>query len=476
MKRVVSVLCAVLLALTLLMPASLAAGSASAVIILSSSGVTLGDNVKVTIKYTASEGIGSWNIHLKYDKSMLQYVGGADGGGAGVLQFVGSRDSENVKTFTQTVTFKTLKVGSTAVSTNTIDIVSAAAISKMAVSDASAIIKIKEKPEDTTKATTKPSSGTGTSSGTTERVTSAAASNADLSSLQISPGTLSPAFSPSRTAYAVSVDYTTTSLVVSAQTANPHSVKTLSSTALQVGDNTIAVTVTAPSGKQKVYKITVTRGESPLKGFQITVGAVTYTPVYEGLKAPGKNFTATNVTYDNQTLKAYAARGGVYTLVCLLSPSGEKVWFMYDAPSAKFTKYKTVSTKAVTYVILEMESGAAVPAGYVLQNTSIDGEQIAAFVGDGGDTVIVNAMKPDGMKGLYYYDAKDGVFMKYTAGAVWATATPDDYDTMAKKLAAAEKNLSLSKVFMLVCAGLYAVLLVLGAVWIIRVKRSRTEE
>lgn len=473
MKRFLSVLFALLLALTLLAPAAFAAGSASAAIMLSSTSVTLGNSVKVTVKYTATEGIGSWNFLLKYDKGALQYVSGADSGSAGVLRFVGFRDEGNVKTVTQTVTFKTLKVGSTTVSTNTLEIVSASSISKMAASNASAVIKVKAKPDDTTKNTTKSTNKSSTSAPTT-----VSASNADLSALKISPGKLAPAFSPSKTEYAVSVDYAVTSLVVSAQTKNPDAEKTLSPTALQVGDNIITITVTAPSGKQKTYKLIVTRGESPLSGVKITVGAVVYTPVCEGLSSPGKGFTETTVKYENETLPAYAAPGKLYTLVCLMSPSNEKGWFMYDAATGLFTKYTTVSSKAVNYVIFDVAAGTAAPSGYVLQDTTVGGNTVSAFVStdSANPIIIVSAMKADGTKGLYYYDAQDGTFMKYTAEAAQAAATADDYNTLAQKLQAAEKNLSYTKVFMVICAGLYAVLLVLGAVWFVRLKRSRTEE
>ena len=482
MKRFISALCAVLLMLSLLAPAAFAAGSASAILALSSSSVTLGDKVKVTVKYTATEGIGSWNFQLKYDKSALQYVSGADGGGAGVLRFVSSRDETDVKTVTQTVTFKTLKVGSTTVSTATLEIVSASSISKMTASDASAVIRIKAQPDDTTKSTTKNTTTTKSSSGTTAKTTegttaAVAASNADLSSLKVSPGTLSPAFSPSKTAYTVSVDYSTTSLVVSAETTNPKAVKTLSSTELQVGENSISVTVTAPSGKQKIYKITVTRGESPLSALQITVGAVTYTPVYEDLKSPGKGFSETTISYNGQVIPAYKAPGGLYTLVCLLSPSGEKTWFMFDAASSAFTMYTTVSTKAVSYVILDVAAGTTAPAGYTLKNTTVGGHEVTAFVSDDGDnkTIIVSAMTSDGTKNLYFYDTEDGTLMKYTANAVQAAATADDYAALTQKLAAAQKNLNMAKIFMLVCAGLYAVLIVFGVVWGIRRRPDREE-
>ena len=90
------------------------------------------------------------------------------------------------------------------------------------------------------------------------------APTADLTSLSLSSGTLSPAFDPSTTAYSASVDNATTSLGVGAN-ANPGSVAVISgASSLAVGSNTVTITVTAADGTTtRTFTVTVDRAAPP---------------------------------------------------------------------------------------------------------------------------------------------------------------------------------------------------------------------
>jgi hypothetical protein len=87
---------------------------------------------------------------------------------------------------------------------------------------------------------------------------------ADLTSLSLSSGTLSPAFDPSTTAYTASVGNATTNLVVSA-TASPGAAAVVSGGSnLAVGSNTVTITVTAADGvTTKTTTVTVDRAAPP---------------------------------------------------------------------------------------------------------------------------------------------------------------------------------------------------------------------
>ncbi|MBJ6360759.1 cadherin-like beta sandwich domain-containing protein [Paenibacillus sp. GCM10012307] len=125
-------------------------------------------------------------------------------------------------------------------------------------------------------------------------VTRAAAStNANLSALTISSGTLSPGFSSSVTSYTASVTNATSSITVrptvadstatvkvSVNDGTPVSVNSgqnSSSLSLNTGVNTIVVTVTAQDGSSKDYRISVTRAassESRLSGLSLSTGVL----------------------------------------------------------------------------------------------------------------------------------------------------------------------------------------------------------
>jgi len=87
-----------------------------------------------------------------------------------------------------------------------------------------------------------------------------ASDNANLSALKVSPGKLSPAFATTVREYEVSVPYETERLIVSALTEDENAVVGVNgSTGLQVGRNTVVVTVTAENGTEKRYYLYVTR-------------------------------------------------------------------------------------------------------------------------------------------------------------------------------------------------------------------------
>ncbi|MGE5701753.1 MAG: Ig-like domain-containing protein, partial [Clostridia bacterium] len=133
--------------------------------------------------------------------------------------------------------------------------------------------------------------------GTTQKpytitVTRAASSNADLNSLTISQGSLTPAFSSATAAYTASVANTVTSLNVTPTVAdstatvkvNGNSVTSgsASSVPLTVGSNTITVTVTAQDGStQKSYTIDVNRARSSNADLgNLTISQGSLTPVF----------------------------------------------------------------------------------------------------------------------------------------------------------------------------------------------------
>lgn len=87
-----------------------------------------------------------------------------------------------------------------------------------------------------------------------------ASDNANLSALKVNPGKISPAFATTIREYEVSVPYHTEMIVVSALTEDENAIVGVNgSTGLQVGRNTVVVTVTAENGTEKRYYLYVTR-------------------------------------------------------------------------------------------------------------------------------------------------------------------------------------------------------------------------
>lgn len=129
----------------------------------------------------------------------------------------------------------------------------------------------------------------GTTTTYTVTVTRAPSTNADLSGLSLSSGTLSPAFATGTTAYTASVPNGATTLTLTPTAGDPTATITVNgvtvasgaasaSVALAVGNNVIATVVTAEDGTtQTSYALTVTRAastNSELAGLALSSGTL----------------------------------------------------------------------------------------------------------------------------------------------------------------------------------------------------------
>ena len=112
--------------------------------------------------------------------------------------------------------------------------------------------------------------------------------NADLSSLALSSGTLTPSFAPGTTAYMVSVAYDVTNITVTPTASDMHATITVNGTpltsghasgtiSLNVGANTITIVVTAQDGTAtKTYTVAVMReATADLSSLMLSSGTLT---------------------------------------------------------------------------------------------------------------------------------------------------------------------------------------------------------
>ncbi|GAA4861388.1 hypothetical protein GCM10023310_45950 [Paenibacillus vulneris] len=139
-------------------------------------------------------------------------------------------------------------------------------------------------------------------------------SNADLSSLSLSNGSLSPAFASGTTAYTSNVAAAVSSLTVTASVYDKNATMTVNGNSvasgqasspinLQIGSNVITIVVTAQDGTTKTYSVTVTRvpGSSGNRGSSGGSG---------GVAAPGDS----KVTSTDGRLTLPAGKSGEVSL------------------------------------------------------------------------------------------------------------------------------------------------------------------
>ncbi|MGG1518031.1 cadherin-like beta sandwich domain-containing protein [Paenibacillus oryzisoli] len=187
----------------------------------------------------------------------------------------------------------------------------------------------------TTDITVEVTAQNGTTKTYTIHVTRALSTNADLSELSLSNGTLSPAFGAATTGYAVNVGNSVSSLIVTptvadrTATVTVNDVPVASGTAsatlpLAVGSNTIKVAVTAENGSHKSYTITVTRAESSNADLvDLTMSSGTLIPwfvpgtfkssVGYGVSSVTVTPTVSDVVYAQVEVSLYTSGGALVT-------------------------------------------------------------------------------------------------------------------------------------------------------------------
>ncbi len=122
---------------------------------------------------------------------------------------------------------------------------------------------------------------------TVTRAEATLSSDATLSALALSSGTLSPAFASTTTGYTDSVDNSTGSITVTPTSNESHASIAVNNTpvtsgsasqavTLNVGSNTVTVLVTAQDNSTKTYTVTVTRPAAPAEAPVITPGNGSY--------------------------------------------------------------------------------------------------------------------------------------------------------------------------------------------------------
>lgn len=302
-------------------------------------------------------------------------------------------------------------------------------------------------------------------------------SNASLGSLVISAGTLSPEFSAATKDYTATVDYSCSSLAVTANPADSKASVTsvTGNDSLEVGENTVSVVVTAEDGSTSTYNIVVTRRaeddpenadkQDNWKKFDINGTEWTMVnDIPEDVVPEG--FEHSKTVIDGLEYNTIRGTFGDITLVYLQSESGNGL-FVYDA--AQNTAYEFVRINSEShFIVVLLPKVDNVPEGYNEISLSIEGKGVATAYQTKGeksddqtkDFYLVYAMNDNGESGWYTYDSVDGTYMRTELST--PTVAQEENDTTKSELVPgiANKYLVLAAILVLVIFILLLLLIV----------------
>lgn len=302
-------------------------------------------------------------------------------------------------------------------------------------------------------------------------------SNASLGSLVISAGTLSPEFSAATKDYTATVDYSCSSLAVTANPADSKASVTsvTGNDSLEVGDNTVSVVVTAEDGSTSTYNIVVTRraeddpenADKQDNWKKFDINGTEWTMVNdlpEDIVPEG--FEHSKTVIDGLEYNTLHGTFGDITLVYLQSESGNGL-FVYDVAQNAAYEFVRINSESHFIVVL-LPKVDDVPDGYNELSLSIEGKGVATAYQTKAeknddktkDFYLVYAMNDNGESGWYTYDSVDGTYMRTELST--PTVAQEQNDTTKSELVPGitNKYLVLAAILVLIIVILLLLLIV----------------
>lgn len=404
MKKLISIICTISIILMSIVASAIPAlASATVSITPNGTSVDYTKNISVRISVSATENIMNTEGILTYDETKLQYLsaGGdyAEKIGSGQIKIYDEAFKEGDKKGSYTIKFKALTTGSMSVS-----------YSGMYVNWNAEGINMSGSASFTASDPSK--------------------SDANLSSLTVSAGSLSPKFSANTTNYTVTVDNDVENLTVNAKANGEATVAGTGNIALKVGSNKHTVTVTAPDGTKKNYTITVTRrdendtssedetdedettDEPAPDVLAVHIAGKPYHVLSELPETPvaPMGFETSTAEYNGAPVAVYASAEKEYVLYILKNDeSGALDFYTYDSLRDDFLLLPYANFNDKMYILAAPSETAFAPEGYIDTELNIGNSNIRAFaaLNDGMRDFYMIRCFADGEFKYYSYDSSE---------------------------------------------------------------------
>lgn len=493
-------------------PQTVFAASGSTSVSVSSGSVNIGDTVTVTVKASGPSGEkANATMTLSYDSSVLQFVScnTTYGGGGGSVMATGE---------SYTVTLKAVSAGNSSLSVSANDGVIFDSNEEMdSMSGSSASVTVKNAAGLTTGSdgsTASNSSGTSTGSSTdsasgTDGAAASQSADNSLKELNISPGTLSPAFSGKTTTYSATVGSDVTNIAVSATPVNEKAVveSVTGNTNLKSGSNAIKIVVRAENGVTATYTVNVTKqggasddaataGEGEAEttetpevsdGNTVTVNGTAYT-ISENFAAENipADFSETTVNYQGADYRGVSYDKGSVVMLYLVQDGAEEStgsFFVYD--STRDTLYPFVKMVNGEHYVIALLPPVDYTMPDTMQQTQLtlaDGSLVTAYqeTQEEGSEVesefyTFYGVNSDGTEGWYQYDSIEETYQRVNTGTTVSSDGLQDEDAayLQEEYLALSEKYKKEKAFSRTAIGVLIFLLAVMAVVLINLLLHR---
>ena len=258
-------------------------------------------------------------------------------------------------------------------------------------------------------------------------------SNANLASLSISQGTLSPKFSASKTQYTVNLNGDVSSIKVNATAADSKAMVYGTGTkSLKPGKNTISVSVAAEDGSTKEYTITVTVDETPLVYVSYNGAKLGFVRSLDGVDKPAKSFEAVKIKVDGKEVKAWKSNLLKKTVVYLQDDkTKEKNYYIYNTDTNTVeTMLRPMALLGNNVFVVDVPKNLQTREGMNFTTVKIDNYELNGWTFK--DTAFENyamiyVMDEKGNMVYYQYEATEKTLQLYSGAATIPQSAYDQY-------------------------------------------------
>ncbi len=256
-------------------------------------------------------------------------------------------------------------------------------------------------------------------------------SNADLASLKLSQGTLTPEFQADVTEYSVTLEKNVTSVKVEATPADENA--TVSGTgdvSLEPGENTLTVNVSAEDGTTKQYVIKVSVDDAPDVFVEYNGKKLGVLKNLKDTHAPA-SFEETTVSLEGVDVPAWHSNLSNATIIYMVDENNERNFYLYDEVKKTIVSiFKPIGLLGRNVVIIDIPAELHERYGMKYGEITVDDQPFMGWSFE--DPAFQNykllyLMDDKGNKQYYLYDSVENTLQLYSNQAA---VTQDRYDEL----------------------------------------------
>ena len=426
LKRISGIIISAIVLFTIVFLPDNRVSAAGLSVSVSASKVNVGQTVTATVSIPSGYGA---TVAVSFDSSVLTYsscsVTASANGGTVVLNIGDAMGYSN----SATITFKASSAGTSNISASATtagdeegESVDLSGASKSVTVQNKADSASDKKEDSNNNNNNDNNNDNNNSDDNKEDSNSTKSADNSLKSLVLSAGALSPKFSPSTTSYTATVDYSVTSIAITAVPSNSKAsvVSVSGNEGLKVGANTVTIIVKAENGVTSTYTITVTREEE--KDDEPEVVPVSFTvngnTLYCINDIPDdvvpEDFEKSQITIDNNNCASLNFLNGDIKLLYLGAEDGTNAsLYVYDAKEGAVYSFVKLSSEN-SYIILLLPDVSGLPEGYEESALSIEGKGVVtAYKSPDNGFYLVYAMNNSGNTRWYQFDEEEYTYQRY---------------------------------------------------------------